>query len=66
MKNYTGNALIIHGTADNIAPITYSERAADTMKAAALLKIEGAEHGFYGKDNLTATEAAINFINQYK
>ena len=66
MKDYTGNALIVHGTADNIVPVSYSERAADTMKAAALLKIEGAGHGFYGKDDLTATEAAINFINQYK
>ena len=66
MKNYAGNALIVHGTADNIVPVTYSERAAVTMEAAALLKIEGAGHGFYGKDDLTATEAAINFINQYK
>lgn len=52
--------------ADNIVPVSYSERAAVTMEAAVLLKIEGAGHGFYGKDDLNATEEAITFINQYK
>lgn len=62
MKGYTGRALIIHGTSDSIAPISYSERAAETLPNARLIRIEGANHGFYGKDMDHAARAALEFM----
>ena len=64
MRNFDGNALLIHGTADSIVPYTYSERAAKTLPSAELIAIEGAGHGFYGEDNAYATECAIRFIKE--
>ena len=62
MKNYDGNALIIHGTADTLVPYEYAQRAAETMKNAELVKIEGAGHGFDSRDNEYATELAVGFV----
>ena len=64
MKNYKGNALLIHGTADQIVPYSYSERAVDTLPSARLITIEGAGHGFGGKDDEYATRCAIDFVKE--
>ena len=64
MANYDGKALIIHGTADSIAPIFYSERAAETFPNAQLVKIDGAGHGYYGEEMETAAEKAVSFIRE--
>lgn len=48
MKNYDGKVLIVHGTSDNVAPISYSRRAIETFKDARLKEIPGAGHGFRG------------------
>ena len=40
MKNYDGKVLIVHGTSDNIAPISYSRGAIETFKDAKLKEIE--------------------------
>lgn len=62
IKNYSRNALIIHGTRDSIAPISYSERAVEVFPSAELIKIEGAGHGFYGEDDDYAAEQTIHFV----
>ena len=62
MKQYTGSVLIVHGSADEVTPISYSERAAETFENAELMVIEGAEHGFFGEDETRAAEYAVLFI----
>lgn len=62
IKDYTGNVLIIHGTKDNIAPISYSERAVEVFPSAELIKIEGAGHGFYGREERESAEMAVDFV----
>lgn len=46
IANFTGPVLIIHGTADFIVPIKYSEKAVATYQNAQLKVIQGASHGF--------------------
>ena len=49
MPRYSSPVLIVHGTADATAPISYSERAEKTFPDAGLLSIDGAGHGFSGQ-----------------
>ena len=60
---FTKDVLIIHGTADNIVPISYSERAAETYQSAELKIIEGAGHGFYGSQQTQAVQWTLDFLN---
>ena len=62
MKNYDGKVLIVHGTNDNIAPISYSRRAIETFKDAKLKEIPGAGHGFRGAQQEDTTKAIIEFV----
>lgn len=64
MKDYPGNVLIVHGTGDEIVPLSYSERAARTFPCARLVTIKDAGHGFSGKDESDAAETAIRFIKE--
>lgn len=56
--------LIIHGTADGIAPISYSERMVQSYKNAELKRIEGAGHGFYGSQATQALNWALEFLSE--
>ena len=49
MPRYPSPVLIVHGDADAVAPIGYSERAVQTFPEAQLLTIEGAGHGLSGR-----------------
>ena len=49
MGRYPSPVLIVHGTADPTAPISYSERAVRTFPDAELVTIDGAGHGFSGQ-----------------
>ena len=64
MKAYDGKVLIIHGTSDSIAPISYSERAAETFPDAKLIKYDGANHGFYGRTQENAASDSLDFIKE--
>lgn len=64
MPKYSGNVLIIHGTADTIVPISYSERAVRTFPHARLVTINGAGHGFGGKDDDRAIRDLLEFLDQ--
>lgn len=56
--NYQKPVFIVHGTADRLVPITYSEKAITVFPDARLEKIEGAGHGFRGEP----LEKAIQLI----
>lgn len=60
--HFTKPVLIIHGTDDNIVPVSYSQRAAEVYPDAELKIIEGAGHGFYGSDQTQATTWLTEFL----
>lgn len=62
MPRYSGKTLIIHGTADSLVPLSYSERAVKTFPNAKLIKLDGAKHVFYGDMMQKAAEDAVKFV----
>ena len=60
--SYPGKVRIIHGTADSLVPIEYSERAVKIFKDAQLIRVRGADHGFYEKDEVLVSELAVEFV----
>ena len=61
IKDYTKDVLILHGDADSIVPLSYSEKAVQVYSSAQLKVLQGAGHGFYGDD----IEQAIGYITEY-
>ncbi len=61
---YEGEVLIIHGDADKIVPIRYSERAVGVYANATLKVIPGADHGFVGEELEAADKMAVEFIRR--
>ncbi len=61
--------LCIHGTEDKYVHVEQAEMLVEKLKAAAveveLLKLEGAGHGFKGKDAETAEKATIAFFDKH-
>ena len=62
INNFEGPVLIIHGDEDEIVPLSYSERAAETYSDAQLIVIQGAGHGFSGDAAYEAAGYAAEFI----
>lgn len=60
---YTEDVLILHGDADEIVPLAYSERALDVYPSAQLMVIEGAGHGFYGENEALALQAIAGYLD---
>lgn len=58
---YDKDVLLIHGDADSIVPLSYSEKAVETYDSARLEVLPGAGHGFYGSD----AEQAVTWILEY-
>lgn len=59
--NYNKKVLLMHGSADGIVPISYSERAADTYQDVEYFVIDGAGHGFSG----SAFDESVGHIFDY-
>ena len=59
--NYTDKVLLMHGSADGIVPISYSDRAAEVYEDVEYYVIDGAGHGFDG----TAFDEAVRHIFDY-
>lgn len=59
--NYTDKVLLMHGNADSIVPISYSDLAAETYEDVDYYVIDGAGHGFNGD----AFDEAIRHIFDY-
>ena len=62
MRSYKGKTLLLHGSNDPLVPIAYSMHAAEIFPDAKLVTIEGAEHGFFLEDAMTALDACLPFI----
>ena len=58
---YDKDVLIIHGTSDKMVPHSYSEKADTLFKKSELKFIEGAGHGFRGKN----FDIAVKYIDEY-
>lgn len=57
LARVTAPTLLVHGTHDPLVPLTWSERAADVIPDARLLRVNGAQHGFHATDLATALVA---------
>ena len=61
---YDGNVLIIHGDADTLVPLSYSQRALEIYSSAELEMLSGAGHGFYGEDAQQTISWTTEYINE--
>ena len=62
MGRFRGPVLIIHGTADKVVPLSYSERAREVYGDAELKVVAGGGHGFQGADRSQAIADVISFL----
>lgn len=62
MRRFEKDVLIVHGTADEVVPLAYSQRAASTYPKARLEVFDGAPHGFRGADRTRAALLARDFF----
>ena len=65
IPGFTKDVLIVHGDADPVVPLSYSEKAVEVYNSAKLVTIPGAEHGFRGDDIETAGAEALNFVQEH-
>jgi len=63
---YQKDVLLIHGDADDIVPLSYSERAAEVYDSARLEVLPGAGHGFSGEDARQAIDWILEYLNTHK
>ena len=59
---YTGPVLIVHGDADRIVPLSYSERAVECYENAQLVVLGGQGHGFREGGNPEAARITLDFL----
>lgn len=63
---YDKDVLLIHGDADGIVPLSYSEKAVETYDSARLMVLPGAGHGFSGEDAKRAIEWILEYLNIHR
>lgn len=61
MPKYNKNVLIVHGNHDRIVNLSYSEKALRTYSNAELKVIDGADHGFKGKE----VDEELKYVSEY-
>ena len=49
-RTYDGQALIIHGKADNIVPYTYGKRFYDELRHSHFCLLDGEDHMYEGRE----------------
>lgn len=64
--NYTGKVLLLHGSADSIVPVSYSDRAAEVYEDAEYYVIDGAGHGFHGADFDEAVRYVFDYLQEIR
>ena len=64
MEDITCNTLLMHGTTDNVVPISYSERASTTIPNCEYIVYEGQGHGFNGAADKDSETRTINFLKE--
>lgn len=60
---YDKDVLLIHGDADDIVPLSYSEKALEVYPSAELKVISGGGHGFYGEDARQVTDYMLEYLD---
>lgn len=63
---YNKDVLLIHGDADSIVPLSYSEKAVEVYNSAQLEVLQGAGHGFLGEDAGQAINWILEYLNTHK
>lgn len=63
---YDKDVLLIHGDADNIVPLFYSEKAVETYDSARLEVLPGAGHGFSGEDARQAIDWILEYLDAHR
>ncbi len=66
MKGYGGPVFLIHGTADPIVNISYSQKLKNIYPGCTYVEVEGAGHGFKRQYDRQACEALKQFMTDYK
>ena len=61
--NYKGRVLIVHGTDDQVVPVDYAKRAAETYIQATLKIIDHAGHGFNPAERKLSNQYVREFLN---
>ena len=59
---YPGKVLIVHGDADQVVPLSYSQRALDCYDDARLVVLPGQGHGFREGGNPEAARITLDFL----
>lgn len=60
---YDKDVLLIHGDANDIVPLSYSEKALEVYPSAELKVIPGGGHGFYGEDARQTTDYMLEYLD---
>lgn len=63
---YKKDVLLIHGDADSIVPLSYSEKAVEVFDSAQLKILPEAGHGFYGNDAEQAITWTLEYLDAHK
>ncbi len=66
ISTYDKDVLLIHGNADSIVPLSYSEKAVEVYDLARLEVLPGAGHGFYGSDAEQAATWILEYLDVHK
>ena len=62
MANVDCPTLLMHGTADNVVPVSYAQRAATVIPNCQYIEFQGAGHGFSGNDQERAMTASLTLL----
>lgn len=62
LQKYQGSVLIMHGTEDEIVPITYSEKAASIYEQVRFYRFAGEGHGFSEAGNRRMEAMVLTFV----
>lgn len=66
ISTYDKDVLLIHGDADSIVPLSYSEKAVEVYDSARLEVLPGAGHGFSGSDAEQAVTWMLEYLETHK
>lgn len=63
---YQRDVLLIHGDADSIVPLSYSEKAVEAYDSARLEVLPGAGHGFSGRDASQTISWILEYLDTHR
>lgn len=66
VSRYPDDVLLIHGDADSIVPLSYSERAEEVYPSAKLKVIEGGGYGFSGADAKETIRYILEYLEEHR